>query len=239
MATRTKAQKKGVKAVVLGEAASLLAAEREAAAKEEAKRQAQLSMLPVSERGDRDDLAPEGPARRGRPPGAKNKRTEAWQDYLLGKYRSPLEVLAQTYSRPTAELARELGCTLLEAFKEQIAAAKDLAPFLHQKMPQAIDLKGVPVVPLTINLGVGVAASAAIGQNEENQGVIEIAGRVVGREELDAIEETAAAEGKTASDPLMEDQRLDAPGGGADHVGDVTGKVDDAPPDEDLEEARR
>lgn len=220
MVARSKKQKKGVKAVVLGQAAASIAPPVP-----------QLDLLPLSERGDREELAPEGPARRGRPPGSKNKRTEAWQDYLLGKYRSPLEVLAQTFSRPTAELARELGCTLLEAFKEQLDAAKDLAPYLHQKMPQAIDLKGIPVVPLTINLGVGIAAAAVRSGNEENQGVIEIPGRVVGRDELDAIAETAAREQETATDPLIEDQRTDAPGG------DLA--ANNPPGDEDLEESRR
>jgi len=77
----------------------------------------------------------------GRPKGSKNKRTEDWTEYLLNNYRSPLIMFAETYSRPTAGLALELHCTLEEAFKIQMDAAKQLAPYVHQKLPQAIEIE--------------------------------------------------------------------------------------------------
>ena len=83
-----------------------------------------------------DDGEKRGP---GRPKGSKNKRTEDWTEYLLNNYRSPLIMFAETYSRPTAGLALELHCTLEEAFKIQMDAAKQLAPYVHQKLPQAIE----------------------------------------------------------------------------------------------------
>ena len=83
---------------------------------------------------------PTKPAR-GRPPGAKNKRTEAWVDYLAAKYSDPREVLAQCYSRNTHSLALELGCTVLEAYKVQQAAATALLPYVAQKQPQALEVK--------------------------------------------------------------------------------------------------
>jgi len=76
---------------------------------------------------------------RGRPKGSKNKRTEDWTEYLLNNYRSPLIMFAETYSRPTAALALELHCSLEDAFKIQMDAAKQLAPYVHQKLPQAIE----------------------------------------------------------------------------------------------------
>ena len=79
---------------------------------------------------------------RGRPKGSKNKRTEDWTEYLLNNYRSPLIMFAETYSRPTAALALELRCTFEEAFKIQMDAAKQLAPYVHQKLPQAIEIEG-------------------------------------------------------------------------------------------------
>ncbi|WP_022729764.1 hypothetical protein [Fodinicurvata sediminis] len=85
----------------------------------------------------------------GRPPGAKNRRTEAWTEYLLSQYRSPLVVLAETYSRPVADLARELGCKKEDAFRHQIQAAKELAPYVHQKLPVAVQVEG-KVVQLSI-----------------------------------------------------------------------------------------
>jgi len=90
----------------------------------------------------------------GRPKGSKNKRTEDWTEYLLNNYRSPLIMFAETYSRPTAGLALELHCTLEEAYKIQMDAAKQLVPYVHQKLPQAIEIdtdKGL--VSLTLVVG--------------------------------------------------------------------------------------
>ncbi len=87
----------------------------------------------------------------GRPAGKLNRTTEEWRDYLLGQFRSPLVILAETYSRPVMVLAAELGCTPLEAFKQQMAAAKELAPYIHQKLPQDHTISGGGgVVPLVM-----------------------------------------------------------------------------------------
>ncbi len=50
-------------------------------------------------------------------------------------------MLAETYSRSVDELAAALGCDKLEAFKAQQAAAMALAPYLHQRQAQAIELQ--------------------------------------------------------------------------------------------------
>jgi hypothetical protein len=73
-------------------------------------------------------------AGRGRPPGARNLATREWCDHLLRKYGSPLEVLAQMARAPTDAVARELGCTRLEAYTAKRHAAESLAPFLHPKL---------------------------------------------------------------------------------------------------------
>jgi len=104
---------------------------------------------------------PDGQRARGRPRGSKNKRTEAWQDYILGRHQSPLVVLAETYSRPVEELAAELGCNRLEAFKMQILAARELAPYLHQKQPTALNVSAAPLAP--IYLAVDPETARAVG----------------------------------------------------------------------------
>ena len=86
----------------------------------------------------------------GRPRGSRNRRTEAWQDYLLGQYTSPLESLARIVSRPLAELRAELHCSWLDAAKLQLQAAKELAPYIHQKLPQAIELDSDALMFLAI-----------------------------------------------------------------------------------------
>jgi hypothetical protein len=99
----------------------------------------QLDLLPLKPTAAiADEPAPRQPetraAKGGRPKGATNIATRELRDYMLGRYRSPLIAMAETYARPVHELARALHCTLLEAFQLQQAAARDLAPYLHQKL---------------------------------------------------------------------------------------------------------
>ena len=92
-------------------------------------------------------------AGKGRPPGARNHRTQFWSDYIPRRYGSPLEVLAQVMRSPTADLARELGCSKLDAFGEKRKAAEALAPYLHPKLSSvAIYPPGHPLsdVPSTL-----------------------------------------------------------------------------------------
>lgn len=91
---------------------------------------AQLPLLPVPgvEREKRG---------RGRPAGSVNKSTQEWSRYIQTNYRSPLEFFAETCNRPALQLAKELDCEPLEAFKAQMICAKELAPYLHSKMPAA------------------------------------------------------------------------------------------------------
>lgn len=87
----------------------------------------------------------------GRPPGSRNVRTREWVEYLLARYASPLEVLAQMAVARVDVLAAQLGCTKLEAFQEKRLAAIALVPFIHQKQPLAVNLTNKTVVYLTIN----------------------------------------------------------------------------------------
>jgi hypothetical protein len=118
----------------------------------------QLGLLPLgpsrAEQAELTLVGAEG-ARIGRPPGSRNKSTRAWRDYLLSKYRSPLEVLAETYSRPVAELARELGCTKVEAAMIQVQCANNLAPYVHSRMPQEVSVEGGQGQALAIMINMG------------------------------------------------------------------------------------
>ena len=144
----------------------------------------QASLPLASEEGNLLPPKPEPPKRgRGRPEGARNKRTQEVADYLLSRYRSPLEVLAETYSLPVEVLAQKLGCTRYEAKKLQLAAADKLAPYLHQKQPVAIDPGDGGLVSLVIQAA-GPAGGSAPAEGgvvldmmpveiKENQGVSE------------------------------------------------------------------
>ncbi|KKL91822.1 hypothetical protein LCGC14_1890840 [marine sediment metagenome] len=115
----------------------------------------------------------------GRPPGARNRRTDEWVDYLLARYRSPLIVLAEMYSRSVGELVKEVGCTKLEAIKLQIFAAEKLAPFVHQKQPLAIQVDAHGVVRLVIEGGLPGGGGPTAGPAGEGEGVREEVGGVM------------------------------------------------------------
>lgn len=126
----------------LDAALTALAPERDAPAREGE----QLSLLPAqaAKAAQFDGLAGTAvaaEARRGpgRPKGAKNRSTQEWRDYLLAQGSSPLLQLLRVANANPIELATVLGCKPLEALDRILAAADKLAPYLHQKMPVALE----------------------------------------------------------------------------------------------------
>lgn len=115
----------------------------------------QLPLLPLdTETDDTPNGADTGSPSRGagRPPGSKNKSTEEWRTFLLSRYSAPLIALAEVYNRKPQDIAIEFGlvdhatgkCTatfdqLFDILKIQLQCAKELAPYLHQKQPMAIE----------------------------------------------------------------------------------------------------
>ena len=154
MVKSNEARKLGLRAAIaeLGEEALLEAFEE------------QLSLLPS--KATQDMLADDKRAERrgpGRPAGSKNKSTDDWVRFISHNYRSPLLFLADSYTRPLAVLAAELGCDLLDAFKIQVAAAKELAPYLHQKQPVAVQIDASGVISLIIETGAPALADPQLG----------------------------------------------------------------------------
>ncbi|GJE06362.1 hypothetical protein AOPFMNJM_1678 [Methylobacterium jeotgali] len=159
--------KPGVKASI--DAAGGAAAVREAAEVRQAAEGEQLALL--AEENDRlDELLPLAPppARRGpgRPPGARNKRTQQLASYYLGRYGDPLEALLAmgtgdlTHThRALADAARATGLPLhgggekgkvmtvmdLLVFKQR--CLETVLPYLHARLAPTDD-KGDPVVPI-------------------------------------------------------------------------------------------
>lgn len=106
---------------------------------------------PETEAG-RAKLVPYG-RRAGRPPGARNKRTERTAAFLLARHRDPREVLLEIAEANVADLAGLLGCTMLEAAQEKRLAAIAVLPYLASKLPIEVDLRKHSVVHLTIQEG--------------------------------------------------------------------------------------
>lgn len=135
--------------------------------------------------------------RRGRPPGSRNKKTLAWQDYLIQRYGSPLEQLAAIAAADPADIPAK---NLSEALHVKIAAAKALAPYVHSAMPREIKVEGDQVLPaLVLNLspeGFGQQLAGGMlpgfppeAEIVENQEVSQSDSDGVGQEELDNSQE--------------------------------------------------
>lgn len=99
----------------------------------------------------------------GRPAGARNKSTEEWVKYFLGRYRSPLTALGELYSRPLGELHEQLQAMAdkhktwvetkdggrweravinpLDVLKMQRDAAVALLPYIHKRQPMALEIE--------------------------------------------------------------------------------------------------
>lgn len=107
--------------------------------------------------------------RRGRPPGAKNRRTEAVVGWLLAQHRHPLAVIMEAYTMSPATFARvALGedkpdaDRLLEIVKLQLRMAEAALPYVAQKLPQAVQLEGGANLSISfggVNLGGGSGVS--------------------------------------------------------------------------------
>lgn len=117
----------------------------------------------------------QGPGRR---PGSRNRRTEAVAAWLLSQHRHPLSVMMEAYTMTPADLAERIGLrrtvdgpdgadtvwsndVLMEVFKLQLRMAEAVAPYVAQKMPQAVQLAGKAQVQLSVG-GVSLPARGAL-----------------------------------------------------------------------------
>lgn len=169
----------------------------------------QLGLLPLSPAKDSAGAPIQSPTKHGRPPGARSKRTDAWVDYLLSRYRSPLVGLAEVYSRPLKELAAELNCTLHEAMQMQLVAMKELAPYLHQKLPQALQIQADKAIPLV--LAIMPPGDHDFANVEQDQDLIPLLPSHVARGELHVDEKAEPEQPHNAAPPLTEGEGA-APG---------------------------
>ena len=112
----------------------------------------QLSLIePVTPPGNQPEAVQEALLRaRGRPPGARNRRTEEWVEYLMTRYTSPLEGLLRLATMTLEEIMAEAKCKRLEALQERRHAMIAALPYIHQRQPIAVDVTNHKVVNLTI-----------------------------------------------------------------------------------------
>jgi hypothetical protein len=114
----------------------------------------------------------------GRPLGARNRSTEAWREYLLSRYRSPLVSCLEIAAKTPRQLAEEWGLyervgagefaqdrlATGEAAKLILEALKVVAPYLHGKVPLEIKVpegaRGGVLVIGSLNVDMGVDGGA-------------------------------------------------------------------------------
>jgi hypothetical protein len=83
-----------------------------------------------------------GNAGKGRPRGVHSYKTERWIRYITGRFGSPVEGMMQIAALPLEALAKELGCSRLDALREKRACWAAAAPFVHPKL-STVEIKPV------------------------------------------------------------------------------------------------
>ena len=81
---------------------------------------------------------------------SRNRRSEELIRWVLAKHQHPLLTLAETYSRPTDELAEELRIKKGEAKALQVRCAVEALPYFESKKPVSLQVDA-----RTIQLTVG------------------------------------------------------------------------------------
>ncbi len=120
---------------------------------------------------DRTDPEKAATRPRGRPKGAINRKTADFRDWYAGQgFKDPLVAQAQFMSadplalqawfaehektsKAIGKLIGKAVPALIDIVKEQLACARDLAPYLHGKMPAVTDPGDERLPMLVLNLG--------------------------------------------------------------------------------------
>jgi hypothetical protein len=88
--------------------------------------------------------------RRGRPEGARNKRTDDFARWLLSFGQHPAKTMMQVQATPTEVLMEASKKSYLECLDRRIRCAEALMPYLESKKPVAVDLSFSNVADLMI-----------------------------------------------------------------------------------------
>lgn len=128
-------------------------------------------------------IAPrKGPGRR---PGSRNRRTDAVAGWLLSQGRHPVLVMMEAYGMEPAALAAKIGLhptadgtdaqgrpckvwsndVLLDVYRLQLRMAESVAPYVAQRLPQAVQVDaraGVTIAFEGVNLPARGASPAGI-----------------------------------------------------------------------------
>lgn len=124
--------------------------------------------------GEGGDIARAGP---GRPKGSRNKSTDEWiKHYFEQGLPDPMLWLGRELARPIEAMAKEMRIKVGEAHERKIKIAGELMPYIHQKLPQAVNIeKGVTVVHIHTDLPMGgVAGAPRVPETAEELRVVKV-----------------------------------------------------------------
>ncbi|MEO9613620.1 MAG: hypothetical protein ABJG86_11155 [Nitratireductor sp.] len=98
----------------------------------------------------------------GRPRGARNRATKDLVKLIEATGRHPLLAMAEIVATPIDVIAATLGCKKIEAAEYHRKVMSDLAPYVAQKLPTAVQIAGANAGMLVINLGGGDPGRAGL-----------------------------------------------------------------------------
>ena len=91
---------------------------------------------------------------RGRPVGAKNRKSAALRDYIAARYGNVAELLMARATAPVRDLAVELGAEVLDVWKEQNDILKAMLPYVMERMtPEQVQQNFMKLSIANVRLG--------------------------------------------------------------------------------------
>ena len=122
----------------------------------------------------------------GRPKGARNRTTRDLVKLIEATGRHPILAMAEIVATPIDVIAKTLGCTKLEAAEYHRKVTSDLAPYVSQKLPTAVQVQGADAGMLVINLG-GLAGTGEGGLRALGGQLVDLTAADPGSEENQAL----------------------------------------------------
>lgn len=145
MAKRPAEAKDGATKTLLGEAIEQHMAGRKAVMGE------QIGLFdPADQLPDDDAAGQAGPRGKGRPPGARNKATEAFRAFVRSRYGDPLLKLMDRAFADPAALAPVLGLDRGEVWQRQNEILIRLLPYMHSAMPAEVKIQAKGALAVAI-----------------------------------------------------------------------------------------
>lgn len=134
----------------------------------------------------------------GRPKGSRNRSTRDLVKLIEATGKNPIIGLAEVVAMPIDAIAATLGCKKIEAAEFWRKCANDLAPYVAQKLPIAIDLPGANAGVLAVFMGAAQGDEPSLDQ---------VFGQLIeGNQEMQQNQQLSEADDEAAHDEPAHDE---------------------------------